>query len=188
MDLNDREVATIRAALEVWEEELKQGSEWIEESDLFGEHPPLSLAEIKELDARLDNRDSKDARHRLRRIQGSGRWKLTLHVPTYYGIQRSRETEAQHRPEYGTPLVPISVAQADGVRLVLGDRPSRRRVRPDVQIERRPNGWAIFLQPEFGDPVGYVYFLDDGQSFLVVEPTAGSRLQIVSDAPPQLDA
>ena len=37
-----------------------------------------------------------------------------------------------------------------------------------VQVERRPNGWAIFLHPiGGGDPSGYVYFLDDGRSFVL---------------------
>lgn len=54
------------------------------------------------------------------------------------------------------------------MRVVLGTHDFEDMDKPDIQIERRPNGWAIFLHPiGGGDPSGLVYFLDDGRSYLV---------------------
>ena len=44
----------------------------------------------------------------------------------------------------------------------------------DIQVERRHNGWMIFLHPFGGcDACGYVIMLDDGRSFVTPERGAG---------------
>jgi hypothetical protein len=64
----------------------------------------------------------------------------------------------------------VLIREADGVRIVLGTHDYEDYEKPDIYIERRPNGWAIFLHPLGGsDPSGFVYFLDDGRSFLAKE-------------------
>jgi hypothetical protein len=51
--------------------------------------------------------------------------------------------------------------------------------KPDIQIERHPNGWKIFLHPLGGsDASGFVYFVDDGRSYLLREFGCGPTPQI----------
>lgn len=93
---------------------------------------------------------------------------LRLSVPTYYGHAATRTT--RELPEFGEPLVPVLVRRAEGVRIVLGSHDYEDMNSPDIQVERRPKGWAIFLHPfPGGDPSGYVYFVDDGRSFVIPE-------------------
>jgi hypothetical protein len=103
---------------------------------------------------------------------------LKLLVPTYYANLFPAEVAARERPEFGEPNVPVIIRQAEGVRIVLGTHNYDDTDKPDVQIERQPNGWMIFLDPVAGDPSGYVYFLDDGRSFLVPETPFGSTIPI----------
>jgi hypothetical protein len=107
-------------------------------------------------------------------------FKLT--VPTYYGHVLSADDLHAGHPEFGEPFVPVVVGLADGVRLVLGAHDYDDLNCPDIQIERRPNGWAIFLHPlADSDASGYVYFLDDGRSFLLPELPWGATnvIQVV---------
>ncbi len=98
---------------------------------------------------------------------------LKLLVPTYNAEGFPDEVAKDEMPEFGEPLVPVLIREADGVRIVLGTHDYDCET-PDIQIERRPNGWAIFLHPLGGsDPSGYVYFLDDGRSFLSPENNFG---------------
>ena len=92
-------------------------------------------------------------------------------VPTYYGRQNELLEKPMHaRVDFSDPFVRVLVREADGIRIVLGSHDYDDQDAPDVQIERRPNGWAIFLHPEGGsDPSGYIYFLDDGRSYLIPE-------------------
>ena len=54
--------------------------------------------------------------------------------------------------------------------------------KPDLLIERRPVGWAIFLHPlGGGDPVGVIYFLDDGRSFFREEPFTEPPLVVLPE-------
>ena len=115
---------------------------------------------------------------------------LALMVPTYYG--HSTRAEDASLPDFDSPHVPVLVLTCDGVRVVLGSHASETRTTPEVQIERRPNGWAIFLMPcGEGDESGYVFFLDDGRSFLVPNGGEGviGRIEIVDDLDdiPELD-
>lgn len=93
-----------------------------------------------------------------------------LTVPTYNANYFDKVTHETLMEEFSEPNVPVLVHEADGVRIVLGTHDYDEMDKPDIQIERRTNGWAIFLHPfGGGDPSGYVYFLDDGRSYLVRE-------------------
>src|SRR5258707_5559493 len=70
---------------------------------------------------------------------------LRLWVPTYFG-HRNCELGVEENEEFDNPHVPVLVHSADGVRLILGSHDYEDCYAPDVQIERRPKGWAIFLQ------------------------------------------
>ena len=108
---------------------------------------------------------------------------LELNVPTYVGEQQ-RAVAA----DYAEPCVPVLVYEDRGVRIVLGTH-DRQALAPDVQIERRPHGWAIFLNPlPSGDPCALVYFHDDGRSW-ISKFTAGSTPALieVDDLPPEID-
>jgi hypothetical protein len=62
----------------------------------------------------------------------------------------------------------VVVHSADGIRVVLGTHEFLDVDAPDIMIERQPRAWAVFLHPiGGGDPAGYVYFLDDGRSYLL---------------------
>lgn len=102
---------------------------------------------------------------------------LKLMVPTYNG-KWLKEPNCT-LDDFGEPGVPVVVRPADGVRVVLGTHDYDDSSKPDVQIERRHNGWMIFLHPVGGcDPCGYVFFLDDGRSFLVKESACGPPWEI----------
>jgi hypothetical protein len=88
--------------------------------------------------------------------------------------------------------VPLLVSEADGVRIILGTDDPNDFEKPDIQIERRPGGWSIFLHPVGGgDPSGFVYFLDDGRSYVVRENDFGTTpiIQVRNSVEefPQLD-
>ena len=112
---------------------------------------------------------------------------LRLLVPTYFG-HRNCVLGVEENEEFDNPHVPVLVRPAEGVRIVLGTRDYEDYHAPDIQIERRPKGWAIFLHPSGGDPSGYVYFLDDGRSFLVRE-LGSDAIEVIDDfeVVPELD-
>lgn len=104
---------------------------------------------------------------------------LKLHVPTYNYEAFPHEVETGEKTEFGDPYLPVVIRQADGVRIVLGSHDYFDSSYPDIQIERRPHGWVIFLHPlGGGDPSGHIYFLDDGRSFLVPERDLGTTPSI----------
>lgn len=93
--------------------------------------------------------------------------RCTFCVPTFY------PSACDGDEPFGEPAVPIVAYEQDGLRVILGSDDTGNETAPDIHIERRRNGWAIFLHPVGdGDPSGYVYFLDDGRSFVV--PDGGS--------------
>jgi hypothetical protein len=104
---------------------------------------------------------------------------IRLVVPTYNYQLYGEQVDRYELPEFGEPHVPVLIHEAEGVRIVLGTHDYNDYSKPDIQIERRPNGWAIFLHPEGGgDPSGVVYFLDDGRSFVTPENDLGSSNNI----------
>jgi hypothetical protein len=106
---------------------------------------------------------------------------LKLYAPTYNRGEFRATEPAEDLPEFGEPSVPVVVRDADGVRIVLGSHDYWAKDMPDVQIERRPGGWAIFLHPVGGsDPSGYVYFLDNGLSYLCPEDAYGGTYPIMT--------
>jgi hypothetical protein len=110
-----------------------------------------------------------------------------LWVPTYVG-HRNCILGVKEDKEFENPQVPVLIQSVEGIRVVLGSHNYQEWHAPDVQIERRPKGWAIFLNPSAGDPSGYVYFLDDGRSFLVSEAGGGAIELICGEEDiPELD-
>jgi hypothetical protein len=183
MNLSPRELATLRAALEYWKEELSEGSEWLPDSLFFKNHSPLSPDEVDRLAERLGAsegeapkqnptasllsastrkrpRESANATERVKRLK--------LLVPTYNANYYPKQVNDGTKPEFGAPYLPVVVHSADGIRVVLGTHEFLDVDAPDIMIERQPRAWAIFLHPiGGGDPAGYVYFLDDGRSYLL---------------------
>jgi hypothetical protein len=105
---------------------------------------------------------------------------LKLLVPTYYGDTEDKPVFASKK-EFDQPNVPVLICEGEGIRLVLGSHDDLDCNKPDIQIERRPSGWAIFLHPDpCGDASGFVYFLDDGRSFLVPEYGSG-QIRVLND-------
>jgi hypothetical protein len=103
---------------------------------------------------------------------------FAVQLPTYYGHAYPDAVADGLLPEFGKPFVPAAVHCADGLRVVLGSSDPRSNS-PDIQIERRPNGWAMFLHPESGgDSSGFVYFLDDGRSFVLPERGVTASIEI----------
>jgi hypothetical protein len=177
MRLTQREIATIRAALRLWRAHLKQVGNPSNVSDFFTRYLPLSPKEIDRLSDRI--RNAREAPH-VSRDWAPG----CLSVPTFYGHRESRTSDD---PDFAEPYVPVAVGEADGVRLMLGSDDSNDDEKPEIQIERRPHGWAIFLHPTAFDSVANIYFLDDGRSFLLPEWNE-QPIETVSDIPEDLDA
>lgn len=95
-------------------------------------------------------------------------------VTTYNADLFPNEVEIGRMPEFGPPRLPVLIHQVDGLRILLGTHDLDDFSKPDIQIERQPNGWVIFLHPVGGsDASGYVYILDDGRSFLLPENGVG---------------
>ncbi len=93
---------------------------------------------------------------------------LKLFVPTNIGNLYPATQYAP--PEFDKPYEPVLVREANGVRIVLGTHVYSNVEKPDVLIERRPNGWVVFLHPlGRGDASGIVCFHDDGRSYLLKE-------------------
>jgi hypothetical protein len=100
---------------------------------------------------------------------------LKLMVPTYNANLFPDQVANREMLEFGEPLTPVLVREADGLRIVLGSLDYDDLSKPDVKIERQPNGWAIFLHPVGeSDPCGIVYFRDDGRSYLLKEGSYGA--------------
>jgi hypothetical protein len=95
---------------------------------------------------------------------------LKLTVPTYNGDFYWEDVENGLKPEFGRPNVRAVVRREAGLRIVLGTHNSNDLDKPDLKIERHPNGWLIILHPLGGtDPCAAVFFADDGRSFFMKE-------------------
>ena len=107
---------------------------------------------------------------------------LAITVPTYQGRTQAH-AEGQVK-EWDEPRVPVLVCEAEGVRIVLGSHDYTAN-KPDIAIERRPNGWCVFIHPEYGnDAAGYVYMLDDGRTFFQHETGNAERTVILGHRDP----
>ena len=96
---------------------------------------------------------------------------IRMAVPTYNGKWLEEYPTLQ---EYDEPEVPVLICRAEGVRVILGTHDYHDYEKSDIQVERRHNGWMIFLHPFGGcDACGYVIMLDDGRSFVTPERGAG---------------
>jgi len=98
-----------------------------------------------------------------RKAEGVANTKFIVDVPAYYG------TEDQ---EFGEPTQHVVVSSDNGVRIQLGGEgcPERDEFPPELVVERRPNGWCLFIISEGGgDASGFVFMLDDGRCFAVPE-------------------
>jgi len=102
------------------------------------------------------------------------RAELKLFVPTYNYSVYPDEVVSGVMEDYTESRTPVLIREEAGVRIILGTHDSSDRDKPDVLIERQANGWLIFLHPEGGDPSGYVYFLDNGESYAMKELGLGA--------------
>ena len=115
---------------------------------------------------------------------------LKIYAQTYYGNVPEEQTSARKLEEFDSPEVPIVIRPADGVRIVLGTHDFWDTNFPDIQIERRPGGWAVFIHAVPGDdPTGFVYILDDGRSYANIEYGSSLPLRFLEEEefPPDLD-
>lgn len=114
---------------------------------------------------------------------------IVMNVPIYLGD--AEVTRQSKGDDFSQEKVPVTIFEAEGVKIVLGVESGGEVCKPDVQIERRPNGWAIFLHPLAGcDPCGVVYFHDDGRSFFVHESeyeNGTPRLEVAKNRPKEID-
>jgi hypothetical protein len=113
----------------------------------------------------------------------------TFVVPTYLGGTPANLAD-DSLEEFGKPDAQVMAYRECGVRLLLGIPGRDFDDCPDIKVERRTNGWAIFLHPmPMGDPSGYVYFIDDGRSVLIPDPWESATIEIRSpdDKVPEVD-
>jgi len=110
----------------------------------------------------------------------------TIEVPTYYRPQKRADGKLKSEG-FATPCVPIVVHEECGVRIALGACDWRQRNTPDIQIERRPNGWAIFVRTGDIDPCALLFILDDARTVCVPQRYAFDPLEISRCAPPEVD-
>jgi hypothetical protein len=187
--LTRQELATIRAALEVWKEELAEGSEWIADSIFFDKHQPLNSQDVDELSRHLHDlsRESRYTRIVRHTAKEQSMWQLHCRVPTYVGELTAEERGPGVAPDFGGPSVPVRVSEAAGIRVILGADDERDREKPEIVVERRPHGWAIFINCNGDETVGVIFMLDDGRTMLLREPYVDSPICDVDDIPAAVD-
>lgn len=178
MRLTEREVLTILAALDAWKDELMEGMEWIVECHNFHDQLPLTCDEVDDLRDNLKRRQQVVTHDHV-----STSW--AIEVPTFVGHQQSQNDGPQQ--EFVPPYVAILAYEEDGLRIILGSDDLDENSKPDLKIERRPHGWAFFLHPNAGDPIAFIYLLDDGRSYLMRETLTEPSIEIVDEIPHDLD-
>ena len=185
MHLTKREIATVIEALGFWEEWLFDlGNDVRDFHSSFQTESPLASVEIEELISRLQAASSLTA---CSFGEANPTWMFPFKIPTYLGHQDAISDFSPDRTEFTEANVPVLISPAEGIRVVLGTHDYHDHTKPDIQIERRPHGWAIFLHPDAGDPVGTICILDDRRTFFVPEIYVHDPLQVVEDYPPELD-
>jgi hypothetical protein len=187
--LTRRELATIRAALEAWKEEVAEDTGWLAESIFFCKHQPLNSADVDELNFRLQSlsRESRYTRIVRHSAKEQSMWQFHCRVPTYVGELTAEERGPGVDPDFDKPYVPVRVSDAAGIRLILGTDDERDREKPEIVVERRPHGWAIFINSNGDETVGVIFMLDDGRTMLLREPYVDSPISDVDDIPAELD-
>ena len=156
MRISNRDLATLLAALEYWKEELANGRDWIPESAFFEKFSPLSVSEIDELVDRMKHwkgsSSSPDLSFNCRSRPDQIKEESLFNVPTYYGNACQEEIERGEREEFDDPQATVLIYQDAGLRILLGTDDYDDDDKPDIKIERRPKGWAIFLHPSADRP------------------------------------
>lgn len=93
-----------------------------------------------------------------------------IQVPTYFG-----NADAFGKEEFDVPEVPVTLVNTAGARLILGTTNPQDMDFPDIQVERRPGGWCVFINLAGGDSAGFVYMLDDGRVLFQPELWGGAE-------------
>jgi hypothetical protein len=109
---------------------------------------------------------------------------FAFELPTFYGDQSAARDDGE---EFASPGVPVLAVIGSGLRIILGTQDSDDCERPDVLIERRTNGWAMFIHPDSDGPSAVIYLHDDGRTFCCPERYTDKPLQIVDDCPDEVD-
>ncbi len=104
---------------------------------------------------------------------------LSLRLPTYNGTLFHEEVFNEEMAEYGAPRVPVSISYDLGLRVILGASDEKEIDRkPDLLIEKHPNGWAIFIHPAGSDPSCAIYLLPGARTVIV--PELDSSLEVTA--------
>ncbi len=90
---------------------------------------------------------------------------IRLTLRTYNGRRFPNAVTADRMPEYEDTNTPIVLTVDSGLRVLLGTHDTQDLGKPDVHIERQPNGWSILMTPNGADPIACVYIHDDGRMF-----------------------
>src|SRR5262249_13774896 len=104
-----------------------------------------------------------------------------MNVPTYLASQDL------NGPDFGESHVPVLIGEAEGIRLLLGADDWNDYEKRNIQIERRPRGWMIFVRHNAGDAVGFFILMDDGRTFYVHKYGAEPRMEVSYEIPRELD-
>lgn len=151
---------------------VEEVADYLARFKLSDEHRDIAINHLWTI-AAASNRVGKPESHHVEALR--------LTVPTYYGSAKARYLPSPSTQEFDAPFVPILARSAEGIKLVLGSHDPDDPEAADIQVERRPGGWVIFLNPvPGGDSSGYICMLDDGRSYAVPESGIGTieRLRI----------
>lgn len=162
---------------------MRDGADWIEDSSYFQKWKPLSLIELDQLLRRLDIRQSATPSEESPVAEYS---EYHVQLPTYVGALKAANDD-DSGGDFGEPALPVLITVGDSIRVVLGTHDLESQDEPDVFIERRPRGWALFIHPDGGDPCAFIYILDDGQTYCVRDTLIPSPMQLVDECPASVD-